>query len=432
MKRSFLPKSVILGALAALVLPVSALELSLIRSPLENTGVDADARGTVSARLTSQSASLRLHLKGLTPATTYHVLVGDEEQADFTATTDGRANLSFTLDSLDEEFLLDFDPRGEEIAISDGTDVILSAVVSGEGEAENIFVHEATELEPVDDTVEGYVQAHYLATARKTRFLVQMIGVEPGDYTLNVGGIEEASFEVGRFGSKLLIFEEDVESDGNGGEASHPGKGLGHIKAKGKGHSKGKGKGHFESYNGNGNGKWKGKGNGNGNGKDKSKGKGKGKGECNENAGGFVSRFELDFDPRGELVEVLNADGEVVFSGVMEGQIPGVNIDVEDETTLTPGAADPDAAGTINLAVDLEGETSLTVDVSNLAAGAYDVVIDGTVRGTLTVAATGTGTIVFSTIPLAGEVLLDFDVEGETLEIRQGATVFLSGTIATL
>src|SRR6187402_2024104 len=113
MKRSFLPKSVILGALAALVLPVSALELSLIRSPLENTGVDADARGTVSARLTSQSASLRLHLKGLTPATTYHVLVGDEEQADFTATTDGRANLSFTLDSLDEEFLLDFDPRGE-------------------------------------------------------------------------------------------------------------------------------------------------------------------------------------------------------------------------------------------------------------------------------------------------------------------------------
>src|SRR5215207_3060168 len=184
MKRSSLLKSAIFGALAALILPASALELSLVRSPLENTGVDADARGTVSARLTSETASLRLRLSGLTPSTTYQLLVGDEEQADFTATTDGRAELNFTLDSLDEEFLLDFDPRGEEIAISDGTSVILSAVLSGEGEAENIFVHEATELEPVDDTVDGYVQAHYLATARRTRFIVQMVGVEPGDYTL--------------------------------------------------------------------------------------------------------------------------------------------------------------------------------------------------------------------------------------------------------
>jgi hypothetical protein len=409
MKKSFITKLVLLGVLAALVLPVSALELSLIRSQLENAGIDSDARGTVSARLTARSATLRLHLSRLTAGTTYHLLVGDEEVADFTAAANGSANVAFSLDSEDEEFLLDFDPRGEEIAISDGTNVILSAAFSGEGEAENIFVHEATRLQPADDSVEGRVQLHYVATANRTRFIVQMAGVESGEYALNIGGTEEASFEVNRRGAKFLIFEGGVESDdGTGGETSHPGKGLGHIKAKGKGHSKGKGNGHFESNNAGSHGDSRGKG----------------------NAGGSVSRFDLDFDPRGELVEVLNGDGEVVFSGVMEAQIPGVNIGIENETILTPGVADPDAAGTINFAVDLDAETTLTVDVSSLSAGNYEVVIDGTQRGTLTVDAMGAGTIVFSTISLEGAVLLDFEVEGRTLEIRQGSTVFLSGEIS--
>jgi hypothetical protein len=148
---------------------------------------------------------------------------------------------------------------------------------------------------------------------------------------------------------------------------------------------------------------------------------------------GKGKKLALDFDPRGLIVDVVLND-VIVFSGEMLAQIPGVNVDQVGEASvvLTSSGVDVDATGSALVAVNEDGELTLTVEVGALPAGAYDVVIGGVLQGTLTVTGLepgGIATVVFSSEPGAGELLLDFNVFGETLEIKQGATLYLSGTL---
>jgi hypothetical protein len=153
-----------------------------------------------------------------------------------------------------------------------------------------------------------------------------------------------------------------------------------------------------------------------------------------KNGGGSKSpkKLDLDFDPRNLIVDVVR-DGVIVFSGEMLAQIPGIEDQAGEVTVdLTATTADADATGTAVIHVDEDGELSLQVQVGGLAPGAYDVVIGGEIVGTITVTGTevdGLATIVFATEPKAGESLLDFDIFGETIEIKQTDTVFLTGTL---
>jgi hypothetical protein len=113
--------------------------------------------------------------------------------------------------------------------------------------------------------------------------------------------------------------------------------------------------------------------------------------------------------------------------------LEGVNVGGETTATLTPTAADADATGSAKVTLAQDGEKTLTVTVGALPAGDYDVVIGGVVRGIVTVTGiepASTGEIVFSTDPEGTELLLDFEPLGQTVEIRQGTTVFLTGTIS--
>lgn len=78
------------------------------------------------------------------------------------------------------------------------------------------------------------------------------------------------------------------------------------------------------------------------------------------------------------------------------------------------------------------GSAKLTVDVRDATVGSYDLLVGGVVRGTLVVGQESSktrGTLVFKTADSgSGDLLLDFPVAQQPVELRQGAVVFFSGT----
>jgi hypothetical protein len=324
-------KPILLCGLLAIAAPaLHAAELSLIRGPLENTGVDADASGTVRSIFKGNYAALWANLRGLTPDTAYQLTVDGNVEADFTADSSGAACVDFRVN--DAETPLDFDPRGKEIAVTDGTGVVLSMIYAGEGEPTELYQDERTSLVPGEAVTNGRVEARYVDQKNKTRFILHLLALDRGIYTLRVGGVDKATVDLSRGRSAQVVFEANKFSALMGGN----------------GHGNGHG-------NGNGNGNSHGNGNGGGNGK------------------GHKNRYTLDFDPRGELLELVTADGSVAFSGEMKANIPALPVDEDegDTITLTSTGVDVDATGEAAIVTDEAGETTLTVSVTALPAGDY-------------------------------------------------------------
>jgi hypothetical protein len=329
-------------------------------------------------------------LRGLTPDGAYQLTVDGNVEADFVADGRGRACVNFRVNSA--ETPLDFDPRGKEIAISDGTSNVLSMIYAGEGEPTSLYQDERTSLVRAETVTRGRVEARYLDQKNKVRFILHLLGLERGIYTLRVGGADKATVDLSRGRSAQVVFEANK------------------FTAFKHGHGNGNDQGEDNDDQGNG------KGHGNGKGKPKK------------------NRYTLDFDPRGQLVELVAADATVAFSGEMLANIPALPVDEDDgdAITLTSTGADVDAAGEATIVTDEAGETTLTVTVTALTAGDYEVWVGNALRATLTVADDGaggtTGTIVFATLTTGTEVPLDFPLAGN-LEIKQAGTVYLTASL---
>ncbi len=369
----FSSRSLILATSACLLLGAEAKDLSLIRGNFASSGVSTSVRGSATAIFTPHNPKFDLDVWGLTAGSSYQFTVDGILEETFTANTHGSAHLDFRLLAGARKLPLDFDPRGKTLGVSDGTNELLSMIFSGEGEPDAIRVDERTSLTRTATEAKGRVELRYLEQRNKDRFIVHFHDLAPGSYELFVDGELQAQVDLLHGRSTMRTFE--ILKNAHGAKPGH--------------------------------------GNGNGNGNSK--------------------KLELDFDPRGLVVDVVR-DGVIVFSGEMLAKIDGLNGDQigEATTTLTTTGVDADATGSATVELAADGEETLDVTVGALPAGAYDVVIGGTVRGTITVTGTepaSTGEVVFSTEPDAGELLLDFDPLGQTLEIRQGATVFLTGTI---
>jgi len=82
------------------------------------------------------------------------------------------------------------------------------------------------------------------------------------------------------------------------------------------------------------------------------------------------------------------------------------------------------------------GAGSFVMDVRDAAVGSYDLVVGGAVRGTVVVQQQSSktrGTLTFKTTSSgSGSLLLNFPVAEQLVEIRQGATVYYSGTVPAL
>ena len=78
-------------------------------------------------------------------------------------------------------------------------------------------------------------------------------------------------------------------------------------------------------------------------------------------------------------------------------------------------------------------DRDLRVEIEDVPVGTYELLVGGIVRGSfdvVDVAGDVEGQIEFDNDPdQSGELLLDFDPRGQTAEVRQGATVYLTVTL---
>ena len=157
-----------------------------------------------------------------------------------------------------------------------------------------------------------------------------------------------------------------------------------------------------------------------------------GEGEVEFDSAASPPKLPLDFDPRGAVVDVQQGS-TAFFSGLMAAQAPGVNscTPTESEEAIASTGVDPDGSAKARVRTKDDCERDFQVEAEDVPVGDYEVWVGGTLRGTLTVVDTGLkveGELEFDTDPDdPGEVLLDFDPAGATVEIRQGAVTFFSG-----
>jgi hypothetical protein len=141
----------------------------------------------------------------------------------------------------------------------------------------------------------------------------------------------------------------------------------------------------------------------------------------------------LDFDPRGKLIDVSSAAG-VLFSGTLDGTIPGVNqcSFSETETALLAAPAAGAGSGDTKLRIRDDCRRDFSVEIEDVPVGAYDLFVGGVLRGTIQVVDLGDriqGELEFtSELGEVDELFLDFEPVGATVEVKQSDTLFFSLT----
>ena len=143
----------------------------------------------------------------------------------------------------------------------------------------------------------------------------------------------------------------------------------------------------------------------------------------------------LDFDPRGQVVDVVRA-GQVVFSSELAARALGVNeASPRLSTSEIPSTgADADGHAEAKLRIDDRARKHFSVEIEDVPAGTYDLLVNGADVGDIVVTATASGTkgeIEFTNgDDNPDELPLTFDPAGKTLAVKQGATVFFTGAFS--
>ena len=150
----------------------------------------------------------------------------------------------------------------------------------------------------------------------------------------------------------------------------------------------------------------------------------------------------LAFDPRGQKIEVHDAQGVVLTSddsvvggggdgGDDDGGDGGGNIDfgtVEIEVDLNNTGVYSLASGDAKLE-PRDDRTDFSVEIEDVPVGDYTLRIGGNVVGTITVVQLADGSVEgeleFRNPVEPGKVLLDFDPRGQQVDVLEGSTVIL-------
>ena len=148
----------------------------------------------------------------------------------------------------------------------------------------------------------------------------------------------------------------------------------------------------------------------------------------------------LDFDPRGERVEIFEGPTRIFsvdFPGAGSddgddggndgGSEPSGDDDPIDlRVTLTNTGVIQSAFGSATFERDDDGELDFAVEIEDVPDGGYSLRIDGVTRGSIEVEG-GEGEIEFGNpVDDDDELLLDFDVRGATIEVLAGSDVILT------
>lgn len=151
-----------------------------------------------------------------------------------------------------------------------------------------------------------------------------------------------------------------------------------------------------------------------------------------------VGKVLLDFDPRDQLIEVLDGT-TVVLEGAAptSGSIPGADQGTpppfgnsEIEVDLTNAGAFPAASGDVELE-QRATRVDFNVEIEDLPVGPYTLTVDGVARGTIQVVDTADGPegeLEFRFPVEPGKLALDFDPRGATIEVSDASGAVLAVT----
>jgi len=454
-----------------------AKQQSKIRGAFASSGVVPAATGKVTSRLKPSKSTLRVRVKDLSPSSTYQLTVGGVSQAEFTTTSSGRARLRFQTPQKGSSLPLDFDPRGQTMAVSGVGGDVLSVVLSGVGEPVGMKIDERTDLSPTSLAGAAKAEARFrLKKNGRTTFKVELEDVTVGNYSLFVDGVMRATISVPSDGEGEVEFDSqasppkilldfdprglviDVVGDAGvffSGEMSAQASGVNtcsfsevetFLTSTGV-DPDGKAKARFRVRD-----------------------------DCDQDfrvevedvPTGFYEvvvdgvsvgsvnvvdtglevegRIEfdsdpedpgevlLDFDPRDKLIEIRQG-ALVYFTGMLGLAGSGGGSTCAPEETdeeLTSTGADADASADARFRVRDDCDEDFRVQAEDLPVGDYDVVVAGNTVAVMSVIDTGVkieGEVEFDTDPSdPGEILLDFDPRGAVIEIRQGAVAYFSHT----
>ena len=356
------------------------------------TGVYPDASGDVEFELSPGDADLDIDVEGL-PVGDYIVQVGGITRGTVQVEqdgddTEGELEFSSPLDD-DDELLLDFDPRGEIIDILEGSTVVLTTVA------------------PAVGTPPG-------GPGSPTTFGQDDIELELSNEGVYPDGEADADLDVDDDGNRAE-FEVDVEDIPVGSYIVQVGGVVrGQIQVTLDDDDEPEGDIEFDYP-------------------------------------GSPGALLLDFDPRGQLIEVLESE-TVLFSGTFptmgiddddddddDGSDDGNSGDDDDDD----GSDDGDTTSDIDVEFNNSGvfedgdaeasynadedSASFDISVSGIPAGSYSLVVDGIVRGTLIATVDddddeAEGDLSFSNPIEDDDLLLDFDPRGTLVEIVDGET----------
>lgn len=460
---------------AAVAAPALAKDSSKAKGEFENEGIESEASCRHGLGVKQNGAKFDLKIRDLAPLANYQLLVGGVPEAEFTTDSSGKAKLRFRTPLTSSRFLLlDFDPRGKALAISNGSDAVLTTVVAASGEPLGATSDERVRLTPVAATT-GTATARFRTRKDGRRdFKVQLGGVAAGSYTVFVDGINrgtvaapagigEIEFKSDPSQGELLL---DFDPRGaiidifNGGTLAFSktflgtGAGVtecsfsettvaiastgldpdGSAEAKTTTETDCERKfdveiedvpvGNYDVY---------------------VDGALKGtltvvddgvkvEGELEfSNDGDDADELLLDFDPAGATIEVKQG-ASTFFSGAFVGGTTsttgsGACTASEKRLPLLNAGVFPAGSGDTDFEVRDDCEQNFDVEIEDVPLGNYDVYVNGAFKGSLTVVDTGDGIegeLEFGTGDDLDELPLDFDPTGALIEVKQGATLLFS------
>lgn len=133
----------------------------------------------------------------------------------------------------------------------------------------------------------------------------------------------------------------------------------------------------------------------------------------------------LDFDPHGQSVEI-EQQGVTVLGGSF-GLTPGGSgpncVDDRTVIALLNQGADANAHAEARLRTRDDCRETFSVEIEDVAAGSYQLLVDGSVRATIVVGATGRGQVELDTND-PPKPLLNFDPRGREIAIAKNGVLY--------
>jgi hypothetical protein len=344
---------------------------------LLSTGVIPGASGDADFDLSSDEVEFDVEIEDV-PVGAYELRVGGVTRGtiDVVDTPSGpEGEIEFGSPPDPDEELLDFDPRGQEIEVLDNGVVILTNVApeigdppgTGTGGTPPPFGDSEISIDLANLGVypAGEADADFDQDSDEVEFDVEVEDIPIGAYALFVGGVERGTIEV--------VQREDGETEGEL-EFRYP------VEA---------------------------------------------------------GKLPLDFDPRGETIEI--AEGTTtLFSSVFPLDGPPDDDD-DDDTGGDDGGIEseisedfdntgvyPAGSGEARWEEDSDGEIDFDVEIEDVPVGGYTLRVGGVDRGTIQVVVDDDdikGEIEFGDPVDDDELPLDFDPRGQRIEVLEGETV---------